>query len=190
MYVFANEKKLFHLQEASTLAASRGGVKLVLLPREKGDGTVPANRSALDTMIAAVSSAGGKMGNFPSDVLEGPTVSLWLEEVSSKVAGLERVDASRGLEAYFAVHDAPAQEDLRKAGNLTGRAMRSVLVGEFEECVNSEKKISHKDFCDSVLALVEDRAVLEKRKVACDTDDFDCALPPALSLGGRGLWGC
>jgi len=185
LYVFANEKKLSYLQEAVALAATKGSVKLVLLNREKGDSSVPANRSALDTMLSAVTASGSKLGSFPSDVIEGPTVASWLDEVS-RLSGLERVDASRGLEAFFAVYDASAQEDLRKVGALTARSMRQVLVGEFEEIVNQEKKMSNKEFSEACQAIVEDRSALEKKKVALDTDDYDCALPVCVQSGGEG----
>lgn len=88
LYVHATAKKLQFLQPASQLTS--GAARLVLLTREKGDTTVPANRAAMDQLLAAVQGAGSKMGYFPTDALDGLFIEGWTEEVRRDVE--ERVE--------------------------------------------------------------------------------------------------
>lgn len=184
--MMATQKKLDYLASAASATAAGGAVRVVLLPREKGDSSVPANRKALDTLLAAVTASGGKLGYFPSDLLEGDAVAPWKEEVDKAAGSVERVDATRGVEAYLATLDEDAVEDIKKAGQLTARFMKYVLVQDYEDVVNEEKRITHKAFAEAASACASaGREALAKRKVPLDTDDYDIVSGPSIQSGGE-----
>ena len=187
-YMFATEKKIAYLAEAAAAAAAGGAVRVVTLPREKGDASVPANRRALDALIAAVTQSGGRLGHFAAEPPEGTSVAPWLEE-AARAPGVALVDATKGAAAYLATLDEGGCAEARKAGLLVSRYMREVLVKDFEGVVNDERRVTHRAFADAAAATAGDRAALEKRRVALDTDDFELVCGPSVQSGGEGALG-
>jgi nucleosome binding factor SPN SPT16 subunit len=184
--VHATLKKLEYLREAE--AASVGGAfKVVLLPREKGDATMPANRAALDSLLGAIASSGGRLGIFSSDAHEGPVAASWDDELSK--AAVERVDATPGLEAFFAVKDAAAIDDLKSAGVFTARVLKSVMVREMETVIDEGKPITHAALTESLREIMENKEALVKRKVPVEDDAFEVAIEPVVQSGGEGALG-
>ncbi len=185
LYVFTTEKKLSYLQPVA--AASAGRLSLVL--REKGaDPAAPAIAAAQAKVLgAAVAAARGKLGTFPADALEGAAGAAWAAAVGA--SGVERVDASRGLEAFFATLDGAALEDVKKAGLLVARVMRDVMQKEFENVVDEGRDSTNRGFAEFVTEAIGSRANLEKRKVPMDTDNFMEVLPVSVQSGGEGVLG-
>jgi nucleosome binding factor SPN SPT16 subunit len=157
LFVHATQKKLDYLRDAAAASAD-GPLKVVLLPREKGDAAVPANRAALDALLGAIASSGGRLGHFPSDAHEGPVAAAWEDEL--KKAAVERVDATAGLEAFFAVKDAAAVEDIKAAGIFTARILKSVMVREMESVIDEGKAVSHAAFSEGLAEIIDSRDAL------------------------------
>jgi nucleosome binding factor SPN SPT16 subunit len=184
LYVFTTEKKLSHLQAAAA-ASTSGPTRLSLVLREKGadpaaPGIVAAQAKLIDATVAA---ARGKLGTFPADALEGAAGAAWTAAVGA--AGLERVDASRGLEVFFSTMDGAAVEDAKKAGALAARVMRDVMQKEFENLVDEGRDSTNRGFADFVTEAISSRAALEKRKVPVDNDNFTEVLPVSVQSGGE-----
>ena len=107
LFVHATPKNLDYLRDAA--AASAGGpLKVVLLPREKGDAAVPANRAALDALLSAVAAAG-----------------MYAAAAAKAEAQLARRDAV----------GAPATH-ARRGGSVTGQA--AAAAGESPESDSAE----------------------------------------------------
>jgi len=184
LLVHGSQKKLDFLQPSADASAAAGqAVRVRLLPREKGDAAVPANRSALDAMLAAVAAAGNRLAHFPTDPLDGAVAQGWRLEVDQAGATLE--DGLRGAESYLALKDEEALAEMKAAGKLTARVLRQVALADMEEYINEDKKVSNAALAAGVSATVEDRAKLEKRKVPVDTDSYDQALPLLVQSGGH-----
>ena len=143
---------------------------------------VPANRAALDAMLAAVAAAGNRLAHFPLDPLEGAVAQGWRAELDQ--AGVTLEEGLRGAEAYLAVKDEEALGEMKAAGKLAARVLRSVALADMEQFINDDKKVSNAELAAGVSATVEDRAKLEKRKVPVDTDSYDQALPLLVQSGG------
>ena len=96
LLVHGSQKKLDFLRASADASAAAGQpVRLRLLPREKGDATVAANRSALDALLAAVAAAGNKLATFPQDRQEGAMAQGWQQELAA--AGVALEDGLRGF---------------------------------------------------------------------------------------------
>ena len=184
MLVFASAKKLQYLQGAATLSEAPGApVRIRLLPREKGDDTVPANRAALDLLLAAIAAAGNKVGTFARDPTDGPIAQAWRAELDR--AGATPVDATRGAEGFLAVKDATALEETRAAGKLACSTMKRVMVKVMEDTIDVGENTTNRKVAEKLKAIVDEREKLERNGVAIDTDNFDSALPAQVQSGGR-----
>jgi nucleosome binding factor SPN SPT16 subunit len=182
LYVHATTKKLEYLREAETLSAG-AAFKVILITREKGDINVPANRAAIDTLLLAARADGStRLGHFPTDTLEGVVAAGWVAEV--KTAELELVDATAGLEAFFAVKDSFAITEIEAAGMLTARVMKTIMIRDMEGIINDGKIISHAALAGKVTTLLESRESLVSRKVPVDDDNFEAVLPVCFQSGG------
>lgn len=84
VYVHASAKKLDFIRESEKASEAQGpnGIRVKCLLRERGDINQPANRAAVDELLNAIKESGGKLGHFPTDPLEGPLASGWVEEVT------------------------------------------------------------------------------------------------------------
>jgi nucleosome binding factor SPN SPT16 subunit len=192
LYVHASAKKLSYLEPSAAASASQK-TKLVLLNRDKGDNSVPANRAAIDRILEAVRSSGGKLGAFPTDAMEGPVAQGWAAEVAKAGLGVGGpatadgsggVDATKGIEGFLAVKDEAALADVRKAGALAARSLKYVVVPDLETVIDEEKKVSADAFAAGLAATFESRAALEGRKVPVDSDNFEAMLGPLVQSGG------
>ena len=184
LLVHGSQKKLDFLRASADASAAAGQpVRLRLLPREKGDATVAANRSALDALLAAVAAAGNKLATFPQDRQEGAMAQGWQQELAA--AGVALEDGLRGAEAYLAVKDEDALAEMRAAGKLAARVLREVALKDVEGAIEDEKRVSNAELAAASAAVVQDRAQLEKRKVPVDTDQYDQALPLVVQSGGQ-----
>ena len=184
LLVHGSQKKLDFLQPSADASAAPGqAVRMRLLPREKGDASVPANRAALDAMVAAVVAAGKRLALFPSDPLDGAVAQGWRTEVDA--AGVTLEDGLKGAESYLALKDEEALAEMKAAGKLAARVLRQVALADMEGYINDDKKVSNAALAAGVSATVEDRAKLEKRKVPVDTDSYDQALPLLVQSGGQ-----
>jgi len=184
-FIHSSPKKLDYLNNVA--AASKGSsVHVRLLPREKGDATVPQNRAALEMMIAAVDAAGKKLGTFSGDNLEGPVVQSWISEVDT-APGFSREDATKGAEAFLAVKDSESLNDMKEAGKLVYRSFKKVLIAKMEGVIDSEKKKTHEQLSEEISSVCENRAGLEKAGVEIspkDFENFEVAIPPVVQSGG------
>ena len=184
LLVHGSQKKLDFLQPSADASAAPGqAVRLRLLPREKGDAAVPANRAALDAMLAAVAAAGNRLAHFPTDPLDGAVAQGWRLELDQAGATLE--DGLKGAESYLAMKDEEALTEMKAAGKLAARVLRSVALADMEDFINEDKKVTNAALAAGVSATVEDRAKLEKRKVPVDTDSYDQSLPLLVQSGGQ-----
>ena len=186
LFIHSSQKKLDYLDNVA--AASKGGsVHVRLLPREKGDATIPQNRSALEMMIAAVDATGKKLGTFSGDTLEGPIVQSWISEVDT-APGFSREDATKGAEAFLAIKDSESLRDIKEAGKLVSRSFKKVLVPQMEGVFENDKKTAtHEQLSETITAVCDNRAGLEKAGVDVspkDFENFEVVVPPIVQSGG------
>jgi nucleosome binding factor SPN SPT16 subunit len=174
-------KKLSYLEPAARQA---GPVKIVLVTREKGDQTVPANQAAFKTLVDAVvaTSPAAKLGNFVGEKAEGVVADAWAAYVLER--GVETVDATKGLEMVLAVKDAVSIAELKKAGAVAARALKYVLVAAMEGAIDKERSVTNEKLAEAAAAELEDAAAMEKKKVVVESDDYQTTLKPVFQSGG------
>ena len=164
------------MRPAADTSASRA-VKLVLVPREKGD----ANRDAMDTMLKAARDTAplGVFGLGDREKETGPVAEGWFTDVAS--AGVPTVDATRGVELFLASKDEDALAQVKKAGHLTARITRNVFLEQMESAVDERLTKTNAEMSAAVVGSLEK---LPEFKISVDTEDFDFLLGPVVQSGG------
>lgn len=96
-------------------------------------------------------------------------------------AGVVLVDATRGLEAEFAVKDEEGRLQVTRAGHLTSRIARNVFVAEMESIIDEEREVDNAGVAAHVEAAFEK---LDEYKIKVDTENFDVMVKPVVQSGG------
>lgn len=97
---------------------------------------------------------------------------------------LQYCDSTPGIERFFAINDEAALTEIKKAGVLTARIMKYVLLGKMEEIVDQEVETTNLALATSAAEVIDDRDALHKARCPVETNNYDCVLGPVVQSGG------